>query len=232
MRGKCPYSRQFTMTFQEIIDRVFLKLDTSKEIDGDLYDDVLASLKDIYDEVVTEIRPDELLTSKTYTLLANDDEVPLNIGGFLITDFEKEHALFIDDADEPWINVDYRSWLRGDDKRSNLWTLHNDTVMLATSPPTGDTWALELFYYKTPATIVLTNSPEFRREHHSALVWGVLTKFPHFFQGDKEILLLKYEKDYANAKAQAKRTHAASQQLRSLHPKAHQASTGDIVFSS
>ena len=335
------------MTFQEILDRVFLKLDTSTDIDGDLYDDVYASLKDVYDEVVTEVRPDELLTSASYTIPAGVGIVPVGTGGFAITDFEKEHALFIDAAEDPWINRDYRTWLRADDMRYPLWTFHNNNIIIklddkpapsvkptvavgaagnldgaaykwvytfydsvsgwegtpspissslalssekgelsaletapleitttgeevdkrriyrtigagtgsfllveeislvgttytdntadgslgATAPAAGETKKAVLHYYKTPDTIVVGNSPEMPREGHQTLVWGVLTKFPHLFQGDKNVLLLKYEKDYVLGKAQLKRTRAGSQQLRSLHPKAHQAATGEITFA-
>ena len=219
------------MTFQEVLDLVFLKLDTSTDIDGDLYTDVYATLKVKYDEIVTEIRPDELLTSGTYTLTAGDDTASI-VTDFAISDFEKEHALFVDGQRDPWINRDYRTWLRKDDRRYNIWTRHGDDIILAQEVPTGDSWALVLHYYKTPPTIVLSNSPQFARAHHRTLAWGVLTMYPHLFSGDKEILLLKYEKDYLNGKAAAKRDRAASQKLRSLNPKVFQASTGDVTFAT
>lgn len=222
------------MTFEDIRDRVLLALDTSTSITGDLKTAVDAAIKDIYDEVVTEVRPDELLTaSSTLTIEENVDTV--NIGatdpGFGITDFEKEHALFIDGADEPWINRDYRTWLRGDDKRNALWTFHNDQIIIRPAPSTGSSYSAVLYYYKTPATITDAGTPELPREGHQTLVWGTLTKFPHLFLGDKQLLLLKYEKDFANAVARLKRSRAASQKLRSLHPKRHVAANPNIVFA-
>lgn len=222
------------MTFEEIRKRVLRKLDTSPEITGELADDVNESIRDIYDEIVTEVRPDELLTSATYTIPQSTSTISITSStGFNISDFEKEHALFIDAAEEPWFNVDYRTWLRGDQRRrGNLWTFHNDNILIDPAPTAAAGYAGELYYYKTAPTITDAGSPQLPREGHQTIVWGTLTKFPHLFDGDLQLLLLKYEKDYAAGIARLKRTRASSQSFRGLHPKIKAPSTGTITFAS
>lgn len=220
------------MTFKQIRDRVFLGLDTSTEIDGDLKTHVDFALEDIYTEVITETRPDELLTSATATIAAGIDTVAIGSGGFEITDFDKELALKINGLEDPWINRDYRSWLRADDDRNSLWTVHNSNIIFRPAPATGQTYAAELLYYKIPATITDAGVPEIPRHAHQALVWGTLTKFPHIFQGEtQQIKLLKYEKDFEKAVADLKRNRAGAQKLRSLHPRRKVASLGNLTFA-
>ena len=202
------------MTYQEIKDAILVLLDIDLSSTGDIATQVEVHMKRIMDEIAAECKPRELLAQATdAAVVSTYTSIPLfsSTPGFGITQstYMKPAFLFVDDdtsdTEEPplWEFVPFPVWLRlrrpeSDRRGYYSWTIdEQNEVILKTWPGTGETWSAQLYYYKQPAAIVLTNSPEIANEHHFAIVLGTTVCFPNMFQTDeRKALLIKYQRDY------------------------------------
>lgn len=73
---------------------------------------------------------------------------------------------------------------------------NRDTLLFTTTPESGDTWGVRLFYYRPIGGFVTANEPELPEEHRSVLVNGAAIQFPQYFSGDRAPLFEKFTAQY------------------------------------
>ena len=202
------------MTYQEIKDAILVLLDVDLLSTGDIATQVEVHMKMVMDEIATQCKPIELLDKATDSAVVDGyTSIPLfsSSPGFGITasEYMKPLILFVDndstdDIDAPhWDFKPFTSWLRrrrtsGDSRPSHSWTINeSDEVILRNWPGDNTTWEATLYYYKNPAAIVLSNSPELSAEHHKIIIHGTVIAFPSLFAEEAQRTLIMHQSKYA-----------------------------------
>lgn len=202
-------------TYSTLREHILLALDINPSTtNDDTVDLVNHRMKQVVDNLVAEYRPVSLLVEATFEVDSATTSIALGSGGFEVTDFAECFALSVDPqtsatrADFVWDYVSRENWILsrsygyGDELSTTSWTVDgNENYYLSQWPDGSDLWDVYLHYYKQTAAVADAGIPELPVEHQQALiVSGTVLGFPHRFQGDRQITLLMYQKEFDDAK--------------------------------
>lgn len=160
--------------------------------------------------------PDELFAESSILNIDNSfsDSSPISLSGdLLVADVFKPYALVIDLKESitpdfrEWEYMDYSAWVRaknvieGNVRPCYSWTYNGDNIYLSLYPEDDTTtWDIKYVYYRNPASIVDSATPELPQEHHKILYLAAAIAFPHLFQGDRQATLALLGARYKEAK--------------------------------
>jgi hypothetical protein len=202
-------------TYAQIRQNVLLMLDVMPSMTGDIKDMVDLTMRNVVLEIVTELWPDELLTTSSTLRITSATTTPIPIGatGFAITDFLKLSCLLVNEdptnTGSEAVRYKYYSpeaWYRlmdryaGNSRNTKSFTMHDSKIELKDYPTGSTVFDLVLKYYKAPAAVADAGIPEIPVQHHSLIEYSTVMKFPHLFSGDRQALFMQYATEYKNAR--------------------------------
>lgn len=221
------------MNWAEIRQQVFILLDQPSNTTGDLKIAVDFAMKQVLDELVVESRPDSLLvTEGPINWTATDVNIPIGAGGFEVDDLEKIYSVSVDedatddeDEAEEWDYCSWKAWISannahdGNTRSERSWTVDpSNAIRLGSNPSDGDTWHAYLHYFRETAAIDNSGVPELPPSQHQAIVLGTVLRFPNYFQGDRQSLLVTVSRAYADARTQRLRDRSTAKKSLKMYP--------------
>lgn len=191
-------------TWLEIRQQILtlLDLDPDATTESDLRNVVDLKIKHSRDRLYN-LRPPASLLVKSATVVTIDENTVyvsltetafVNRPTFLATDLRKVYAVLVNE--EEWDYMTYGQWISqnnhnfGDQRHYATYTIDADNhIYFKTLPGEGETWDVELVYYKEPSTIYDGGIPDLDPAHHELLVCDVVRKFPHRFVTEQQMAL-------------------------------------------
>jgi len=204
------------MNYGDIKNVIMRALDLPTGMTGPVSDQVDDKIKEIANEIIGEYRPIELLRKAGPVTITNgDDEIPLNVGGFSVTDLVIPYGLTVgtytgwaDERDDKFIPyISYEAWIEsnsyklGNSRPDNAFTIDLDDNILLSSPPEGtESWDVYLLYYAPIGAYLSSNTPEIPEYFHSAITTGVILEFPQYFKtAERLAAFAQYRARYTRA---------------------------------
>lgn len=195
------------MNYGQIKDTILLTLDLPTGMVGDISDLIDLKIQEIANEIIGDYKPKELLIKAGPVAVTNgDDEIPIGIGGFAVTDMVVPYGITIgnytdyaDNRDEKFIPyLSYEAWMQmnsyklGNERPFNCFTIDlSDNIILQSYPEGSESWDIYFWYYKTIAAYGSSVEPELPEYYHAILTTGVVLEFPQFFKTPERLALYR-----------------------------------------
>lgn len=214
------------MNYGDIKNSILLELDLPTGMTGDVSDLIDTKIKLLANEIIGELRPKEVLAKAgPIVITAGDDDIPLGVGGFNVTDLVIPYGVSVgtytgyattrDDKFIPFLSyeawVELNSYKLGNARPRNCFTIDLDNnIIMGEFPEGSDSWDVYLWYYKEIAPYASGTTPEIPVYYHSVLVLGVVLEFPQYFKTSERLALyaqLKSRYLAAREKLFSMRTH-------------------------
>lgn len=193
------------MNYGDIKNTILLTLDLPLGMTGDVSDLIDYKIQEITNEIVGDLKPKEILVKAGPVVVTNsDDEIPLNVGGFGVTDLVLPYGVtlgtyadYADTRDELFVPfMSYEAWVQlnsfklGSDRPRNCFTIDlDDNIIIASYPEGSESWDVYLWYYKTIATYDAATDPEIPIYYRSVISTGVILEFPQYFKSPERLAL-------------------------------------------
>jgi hypothetical protein len=186
------------MNYGDIKNTILLTLDLPLGMTGDVSDLIDYKIQEISNEIIGDLKPKEILVKAGPVAVTNsDDEIPLNVGGFAVTDMVAPYGVTVgtysgyattrDEVFMPYIS--YEAWVQlnsyklGQDRPKNCFTIDLDSNIIIGSFPEGaNSWDVYLWYYKEISAYSSSATPEIPIYYRSVITTGVILEFPQYFK--------------------------------------------------
>lgn len=212
-------------TWAELRAKVLSNISGLRNSTGDLRTAVDEALYDTYLDIVTDINPLLLLTETAAINLVNPATSLAIVADFSVSDLSEIKFISVNtnpsDSDSKyyaWAEMSYEEYLsRRDDLPEEHWSRdYSGNIHFTSYPDSGVTWAVKMAYYKEPAAFSDGGSPEIDSKFHHYIAYGAATMFPDKFAGERETVLVKLERRYANGIARMSRERPKARALKRL----------------
>lgn len=193
------------MNYGDIKNTILLTLDLPLGMTGDVSDLIDYKIQEITNEIVGDLKPKEILAKAGPVAVTNsDDEIPLNVGGFGVTDLVTPYGVtmgtytdYADTRDEMFMPfISYEAWVQlnsfklGGDRPRNCFTIDlDDNIIIGSYPEGSESWDIYLWYYKEIATYDSGTTPEIPIYYRSVITTGVILEFPQYFKTPERLAL-------------------------------------------
>lgn len=193
------------MNYGDIKNTILLNLDLPLGMTGDVSDHIDYKIQEITNELVGDLKPKEILAKAGPVSVTNgDDEIPLNVGGFAVTDLVTPYGLtlgtytdYADTRDEQFLPyISYEAWIQlnsyklGNERPKNGFTIDlDDNIIIGSFPEGTSTWDVYLWYYKEIGTYGALATPEIPIYYRGVITTGVTLEFPQYFKTAERLAL-------------------------------------------
>lgn len=193
------------MDYGDIKDTILLTLDLPTGMVGDISDLIDFKIQEIANEIIGDLKPKELLVKVGPVAITNgDDEIPVGVGGFAVTDMVAPYAItlgiytdYADNRDEKFLGyLSYESWIQlnsyklGNDRPTNSFTIDLDNNIILGEYPSGtDSWDVYFWYYREITAYSSSAIPEIPIYYRGVITTGVVLEFPQFFKTPERLAM-------------------------------------------
>jgi hypothetical protein len=193
------------MNYGQIKDTILLTLDLPLGMTGDISDLVDLKIQEIANEIIGDYKPKELLVKVGPVAITNgDDEIPVGVGGFGVTDMVIPYGItlgdytdYADNRDEKFLPyISYEAWIQlnsyklGNERPSNSFTIDLDGNIILQSYPDGTaSWDIYFWYYREITAYSALVEPELPEYYRAVISTGVILEFPQFFKTQERLAL-------------------------------------------